>query len=327
MLAGHDPLHTPAAPPAAEMLPVFREMSDRPPVLSAGGHRLDPVDHRLSWMRDSSGLLGDVAALRQRMRDEGYLLLRGYLDRDDVLSARREVTRRLAQLGQLAPGTDPALALPAPDYVRRFAPDVAKNNPALHKVLYEGRMIEFFRRFFDKEVLHFDFTWFRAIGPGKGTPSHCDSVYMNRGTQKLYTAWTPIGDIDLITGGLMVLEGSNNNRRLRDTYCRTDVDSYCTNREGKRGQDAWAKSAGALSKDPRKIVRALGGRWLTTEYRAGDVLIFSIFTVHASLDNRGNVIRLSSDSRYQPADEAADPRWIGETPIGHSAAGKRGRIC
>ena len=57
------------------------------------------------------------------------------------------------------------------------------------------------------------------------------------------------------------------------------------------------------------------------------MLIFSIHTVHASLDNRSNRIRLSADSRYQRADEAADERWVGEKPIGHSQAGKRGRIC
>jgi hypothetical protein len=37
--------------------------------------------------------------------------------------------------------------------------------------------------------------------------------------------------------------------------------------------------------------------------------------------------RLSSDSRYQLATEPADERWIGEHPIAHGAAGKKGEIC
>ena len=49
--------------------------------------------------------------------------------------------------------------------------------------------------------------------------------------------------------------------------------------------------------------------------------------VHASLDNPSGHVRLSSDSRYQPASEPADERLIGENPIGHSTAGKRWRIC
>jgi hypothetical protein len=50
-------------------------------------------------------------------------------------------------------------------------------------------------------------------------------------------------------------------------------------------------------------------------------------TIHASIDNASDRIRISSDSRYQPASLPVDERWIGEKPIGHSLAGKRGRIC
>jgi hypothetical protein len=50
-------------------------------------------------------------------------------------------------------------------------------------------------------------------------------------------------------------------------------------------------------------------------------------TVHASMDNQTNRFRLSSDSRYQLASEAIDERWIGEKPVGHGLAGKRGKIC
>jgi hypothetical protein len=71
----------------------------------------------------------------------------------------------------------------------------------------------------------------------------------------------------------------------------------------------------------------LGGRWLTTEFRMGDVLTFTMGTVHASLDNHTNRFRLSSDSRYQLASEPIDDRWIGEKPPAHGPQGKRTRIC
>ena len=73
--------------------------------------------------------------------------------------------------------------------------------------------------------------------------------------------------------------------------------------------------------------KKLGGRWLTTDYQLGDVLVFSMYTMHASLDNQTNQFRLSSDTRYQLASEPVDERWIGETPIGHGVASKRGMIC
>jgi hypothetical protein len=298
------------------------------PRLVSSGCELDADADKLGFMRDSSTQIDDVAALRERMREDGYLFLRQSLDRDDVLTARRECVARLAEDGHLDPAFDPMEAVASPSYSAKFMPNLARDNAALDRVLYAGPMMRFFRAFLGGDVRHFDYTWFRAVAPGKGTAPHCDSVYMGRGTQDLFTAWTPMGDCSFDLGGLMVLEGSNTNRRLRETYGKTDVDTYCANRTGRAGQDAWQKgSAGALGTDPVKIRSSLGGRWLTTEYQAGDVLIFSIHTVHASLDNRSNRVRLSADSRYQRADEAADERWVGERPIGHSQAGKRGRIC
>jgi hypothetical protein len=76
-----------------------------------------------------------------------------------------------------------------------------------------------------------------------------------------------------------------------------------------------------------RLRETLGGRWLTAEFRMGDLLTFPMYTVHASLDNQTDRIRLSTDSRYQSAAEPADPRWIGEQPIAHGVAGRRGRIC
>jgi ectoine hydroxylase-related dioxygenase (phytanoyl-CoA dioxygenase family) len=161
---------------------------------------------------------------------------------------------------------------------------------------------------------------------------HMDVVYMGRGTKRLYTAWTPIGDIPLEQGGLMVLERSHLHERLNKGYGSKDVDTFCENRREpgytRMGGGGNIQDGGVLSKSAVKLRERLGGRWLTAQdYRAGDVLIFSVFLVHASLDNHSNRIRLSSDSRYQSAVEPADHRWIGPNPIAHGPEGKRGMIC
>lgn len=293
------------------------------PTLASTGYELNRDGDALGWFTDSSPLLGDREALHARMQRDGYLFLPGLLDREKVLTVRSDVLERMAAAGHLAPGTDPADAIPARTYDKKFQPDLARDNEILQNVLYAGTMMAFFRMFFGEEVRHFDYTWFRAVPPGAGTASHCDVVYMGRGTSRLYTAWTPMGDIPLETGGLMILEGSNNNARLRNTYCKTDVDTYCSN----RNETPSTQHTGVLSTNPVQLQKTLGGRWLITDYRAGDVLIFTTYTVHASLDNGSHCMRLSSDSRYQPAADIADERWIGEKPIGHSQAGKRGRIC
>jgi ectoine hydroxylase-related dioxygenase (phytanoyl-CoA dioxygenase family) len=154
---------------------------------------------------------------------------------------------------------------------------------------------------------------------------------MGRGTrEKLLTAWVPLGDAPLHVGGLMILEGSNRKHDILRPYLERDVDTYCTNGRHaeaiEKGAKGWEWN-GNLSKNPVSLQQKLGGRWLTTEFEAGDLLTFTMHTVHASIDNQSDRIRLSSDSRYQPASLPADERWIGEKPIGHSLAGKRGRIC
>lgn len=66
---------------------------------------------------------------------------------------------------------------------------------------------------------------------------------------------------------------------------------------------------------------------MIANFELGDALLFGTKLVHGSLDNQTNRIRLSTDTRYQLADEPIDERWIGETPVGHGAAMKRGRVC
>ena len=305
------------------------------PALVSTGATLDDSPDALGRLRDSNDILSDPAALRARMATEGYLYLPGLLSRPEVLEARREILRRLAAEGHLDPAADLMLGQLNLAAKLAFRPDLTQNNAPLAKILYDGPLMAFFAKFLGGPVRHYDFTWLRAISPGHGTRSHLDSVYMNRGTQNLYTVWTPLGDIDFTLGGLIVLEGSNTNTRLKETYGRQDVDAFCENRPDAR---AWGKTwgtGGGLKGNPNQIRRSVASgtaaqtaRWLTTEYHAGDALIFSIFTIHASLDNRSaNLLRLSSDTRYQLASEPADERWVGENPPAHGPAARRGHIC
>jgi hypothetical protein len=299
------------------------------PFLFSCGHQLEPGDDKIGLMESANDVLDDRNGLQERMADHGYLLLRDYLETDRVLAARRHVLEQLAAQGQLDPSFSLMDGIPKPRAKLFFQPELAqKNNPPLQNLLYnpEGRLMSFFKHFLGGDVKHFDFTWLRCVSPGLGTPSHCDIVYMGRGTRRLYTAWVPLGDVDFDLGGLMMLEGSHKNKRLRNTYGQKDVDSFCSNHPDDPARTANGYN-GWLSENPAQIRRTLGGRWLVSEYQPGDVVIFCMDIVHGGTDNRSNRLRLSSDSRYQLASEPCDERWIGENPPGHGAAGKRGRIC
>jgi hypothetical protein len=303
------------------------------PRLTARGFELDDSPERLGLLESSMDILDDVGALRERMAKVGDFYLPGYRDRELVLEARKSITDKLAAEGLTDPDhpSDEAVALP--DSGLTFKPDLAHDNEPLHRLLYSGRMMEFYERFLGGTVRHYDFTWMRAVSPGYGIQPHGDIVFMGRGTHDLYTAWTPLGDVSFELGGLMILEGSNNLDRVKNDYAKKDVDEYCENVPGEKENaktnpemNGW-RWDGSISGDPVEIRNQLGGRWLTTEYKAGDLLTFSTYTIHASLDNHSDRIRLSSDSRYQLANAPIDERWIGEAPVGHGPDGKRGRIC
>lgn len=309
------------------------------PRLTSIGRELDTSPDTFGFLRSSSHLTDDAEALQSRMSDDGYLFLPGVLHRDEVINARRVITDRLAADGLLDPSAPPfegRLRADSPNPY--FRPDVVAGNSALLSVVYDGPLMAIAARLLSGPVRHFDFTWFRAVGPGHGTQPHCDMVYMGRGTKNLYTAWTPFGDISLTVGGLMILENSHRRGELRE-YQKQDVDSYCENgpnaekvQTGAMHWEHWDGSGrdwnGAITDNPTALQKTLGGRWLTAEnYRMGDVLLFSMRTVHASIDNATRLIRLSSDTRYQLASDPVDERWVGENPPGHGLAVKRGRIC
>jgi hypothetical protein len=300
------------------------------PAMRSCGHTLDEGEDKLGLLTSTHDALANMDLARERMEQDNYLLLRGLLEKEDVLAARRHILEQLAAEEQLDPSAPLMQGVPRPGAQMTFRPELAqKNNPPLQHLLYnpEGSLMRFFATFLKGAILHFDFTWLRCISPGNnGTPSHCDIVYMGRGTHSLYTAWVPLGETDFNLGGLMILEGSHRNERLRGTYGQRDVDQYCSNRPDDPARTASGLN-GWLSDDPNHIRRQLGGRWLTAEYNVGDVVIFSMHLVHGGMDNRSERLRLSSDSRYQLAGEPVDERWIGDDPPGHGTAGKRGRIC
>lgn len=309
-----------------------------------GGKPIPADAAHFGELRRSDDALTDGETLRERLETDGYLYLPGALLREQVIAARHECVSRLAAQGAFAPNTDPMEARAAIGKNYYFNESLAEDNAPLFEVIYGQRMLDIFRCLFDCEVRHFDYTWLRAVSPGNGTTPHCDSVYMNRGTDRLVTAWTPLGDVPVSEGGLVVLENSHRERerKLAD-YLRADVDTFCENgpnadkiRGGKMGWEHYDGSLtewnGSLHNDAAKSQQVLGGRWLTSpEFRMGDVLLFGMATLHGSLDNTGDYIRLSSDTRYQPAHLPIDERWVrganGEKPGGHGLAGKRGKIC
>jgi len=267
-------------------------------------------------MRDSTALLGDGAALLQRLNADGYVRLRGVHDRMTVLEARRRVLEYMRDHGdQLAAGT-PLMDGVINPHARALNlmgnPDVT-HAPAVLAVLEGARIVEVFEALFGEPVLTFGHKWLRQVGQGGFTGAHVDRVYMGRGSQRLLTCWTPLGDLRKEEGTLAICEASHRQtgfRRVRETYGNADVDRD--------------KLGGWFSRNPVEIAQHFGGRWVTDDFNAGDIVIIGMQLMHGSTTNVTHRWRISCDTRFQPASDPADERWVGPTPSGHTAYGSSG---
>lgn len=253
-------------------------------------------------LRDSNDILHDGEGLMQRLRQDGYLLIRRLRDPKRVLSARREVLESMNARGLLKSGSDVMDGIINPDAQQEATTGVRANEayrqlPAVQAMFADRAVPNLFDTLLGGPSGTFDFQWMRVARNGAESPIHSDIVFMGRGTHNLYTCWTPIGDVTLDMGPVVLCLGSEKIDALRNTYWASDVDRDLIE--------------GYFSKDPMEMVTRFGGRWATTEFHAGDVLIFGMHILHASLANLSDRYRISADMRYQLAAEPFDERWKG----------------
>ena len=258
---------------------------------------------------DSTRRLDDTNALRARMREDGFLFIRGLHDPGDVRQARQDILEIMGRNGKLDPAAEVAHGM-----AHRSSTEVATSSvrgrehlktESLRHVVYGPRIMEFFDRFLGGEAMSYNFQWLRTTGPGAGSTIHYDVVYMGRGTKQVFTCWTPLGRITPEMGPLAICLGSNRWDDVIRTYGKTDVDRDHT--------------CGYFSRDPAELVYRFGGRWATDTFQPGDAVILSMFIMHASLTNSTQKYRISCDTRYQLASEPVDARWAGKTPRMHDA--------
>lgn len=186
-----------------------------------------------------------------------------------------------------------------------------------HPFLYDL----FTKIFHNTRPLTFDYKWLRGMHKGGNTGCHMDRVYMNRGSSDLLTCWIPLDHLTLDMSVLAVLEGSHRLDRsdddefmkLQQTYANLDVD-----RDRLQG-------TGWFTEDPMEFYhfktedqRFAQPIWKTTAFSAGDILIFTMRTIHMSSVNLTRKLRLSCDTRWQPVDHLADPRFVRQEQNSHT---------
>lgn len=237
----------------------------------------------------------DPAALRARMLDQGYLFFRGLAQAEEVLSVRRAMLEECAAAGWLDPSHDlmegvVAHTMPPTTEGKQEYNAVYRKVlklPRFHDLPCLPALMQMASLLLGPEV----FVHPRRIGrltfphnTAATTPPHQDYYYI-RGTVNTYSCWVPLGDCPTSLGGLAVWPGSHSHGYIDHTEHHPDAVGGC-----------------AVPIKPGEAV------WHTTDYHAGDVLFFTAFTIHKALPNlSNNLLRVSTDNRYQRPSEDIDP--------------------
>ena len=269
----------------------------------------------LGELVDRSGLLATPDRLRQRLADDGWVLLRGVLDGDEVMAARAAVFERLHEVGEvrapaeagIATGTSRRRALC--DDLGRFWKSVV-DMPVLRRVTNGTALGRIMQTLWGEPACGMDYLFLRAGAPGSATGLHYDFPFFTRATPRMYTVWVPIGPVPVSDGPIAVVEGS---REFDDLLAHLEGFDIALDDDRKA----------EVSHDPVAFAGERGTRLLTADFAAGDLLVFDMFTMHGSLDNHSPTgrIRLSCDVRYQPAADPLDPRYFGPDPGGTFGGG------
>lgn len=249
-----------------------------------------------------------LAELQRRYKEDGYLLVKNVLPREDVLRVRQRYFEKLAPTGCLAPNTNPVegifdmtqnrLNFPG---VGAGPPDMTGSDPEVAKQ-FDNLALEAHNEDWYKEGLcHHpaiqDFVA-RLTGWGENTLSirrtllrnnmpqntaigvHYDQIFLRYGEDTFVTAWVPIGDISIDGGGLIYLEkGHDIGEQTEREFMERANAAGMTDQEMKDAYNANMMSGGLLDVGPLRYAKKHGRRWLLTPYEAGDVVFHNPYAV------------------------------------------------
>jgi hypothetical protein len=273
---------------------------------TSNGFELSEAPNRLGTLEPvPAALRDDRDALRERLERDGYLFLRGALDRQLVLDFRRYYFDALAGTG--VSGTEPD----EHGALGRTTDEPLDQAAFRHKLFRDIVPGPEYAAFCTQAAVRGWYAWFlggdpflhrrkiiRHIAPaergiGTATQAHYDLLYLRGGSESVLSSWIPLGDTPIARGGLTYLENSHHHVR------------------GEEARRAEKRPPANMTPDLPGLADEHDSRWLITDYEAGDMVVHTSHTIHAALDNADpdGFIRLSTDIRYQRADAAIDGRW------------------
>ena len=247
------------------------------------------MNEMIKELINSSDIINDPLELQNRLSQEGYLFFKQLQDRNKLLELRKEIMTIIKNIGWLSQSTDPLNGIADisaqctegdNEYTDGYK-EIYKLE-SFHRSAHWNEVTDLIQKILGKPIMPQPQTVIRIWFPQytvHTTPSHQDFVHF-QGSYKNLSCWTPIGDCPIELGGLAVIPGSHNVKKVLDHH--------------------FSLGAGELGIDQKKDLIGMNQDWYSTNYEIGDTLIFTALTLHKALPNyTNNKLRLSMDNRYQ----------------------------
>ncbi len=281
-------------------------------LLTSNGYTLSPK--RLGALT-ASDPTSSLDILKKQYRAQGYLWLKGFFLRGEVLAFRRHFFTAFQDAGLLEPDTDPVEGVFSGTENKRRTNKILMEQArtaAYESFCLQPRLWRFFDAFLEGPSYLHKRKIIRYLTPGSAwaTPAHYDLIYLRGGTDRVVSCWIPLGDVPLEMGGLVYLEGSDTlGREMEAEFTRQNAELSPKERVSAFNKNM--SEGGWVGKDLPAMADKFDARWLAADYGAGDIVVHSPYMIHAALDNTDaeGRIRLSTDIRYQNVRDEIDARW------------------
>ena len=186
-----------------------------------------PLDAQIVGYLQPTSLETPLDEIRRRLKEDGQVLLKGVLPRDDVLQVRAKYFELLSPTGVLKPGTAPVDGIFDTEKDNLDYPGIgaghvnergkefvdlavkAHKEPWYIQFCQHPALLEFVAKLtgWGDDTLSVRRTLLRNNTPqNKAIGVHYDQIFLRHGDDSILTAWVPIGDVKLNGGGLIYLE-------------------------------------------------------------------------------------------------------------------------
>ena len=269
--------------------------------------------HPLETVHECAGATDSLSDI---LEDRGYLFFPGLIDTETVMRFQDELRGVLLREGYI--DDDPDLPFkwsgkssegvelqPAGRLGREISEfdslQSVIDDELLHKTLRELFGAEVFSWAENKDRVRVMFMRGKTHDTGGGqkssdaTPAHQDGYHF---PVDFVTVWMPLMDIDVQTGGIILLEGSHRKGVYQHWWRGAE---YLGIPEDSSEARSFRERGGAPVAGSEKLSDA-SRTWLRSDYTVGDALIFHPWMMHRGLPNDSSQLRISADFRYQHAD-------------------------